>query len=345
MTVHLEDTTADAVSFGIGAERFAQGSGVVGRVLTCVIVADESDQSDAMRAAVGAARLHPCRILVAIPRPARGAARLDAAITVGGGDGLGEVVELRMSGPLAHHVESVVLPLLVPDSPTVVWWPGTPPAVPSQDPVGALARRRITDSAMASRPLAALELRRQSYVAGDTDLAWTRATPWRALLAAALDQPHDPVVSVRVESQAPNPSGALLAAWLRRSLRVPVRLATSRGPGITAVTITTTGGDIAVSRPDGRVATIARPGFPDREAALHRRTTEMLIAEELRRLDPDEIYGETLAALADPEAVAPGLARRALAVTSGSAATAAKAPAAARARTKGAAESRRRATP
>jgi glucose-6-phosphate dehydrogenase assembly protein OpcA len=313
MTVHLEDTTADAVSFAIGAERFAQGSGVVGRVLTCVIVAEEADQSDAVRAAVGAARLHPCRILVAIPRPARGSPRLDAAITVGGGDGLGEVVELRMSGPLAHHVESVVLPLLVPDSPTVVWWPGTPPAVPSQDPVGALAKRRITDCAAAARPLAALELRRLSYAAGDTDLAWTRTTPWRALLAATLDQPHGPVASIRVESQASNPSGVLLAAWLRRTLRVPVRLAASRGPGITAVTITTAGGDIAVSRPDGRVATIARPGFPDREAALHRRTTEMLIAEELRRLDPDEIYGETLAALADPDPVAPN---KALTVTS-----------------------------
>jgi glucose-6-phosphate dehydrogenase assembly protein OpcA len=45
------------------------------------------------------------------------------------------------------------------------------------------------------------------------------------------------------------------------------------------------------------VATVTRPGFPDREAALHRRTTEGLIAEELRRLDPDDIYGETLEAL------------------------------------------------
>jgi hypothetical protein len=45
------------------------------------------------------------------------------------------------------------------------------------------------------------------------------------------------------------------------------------------------------------VATVSRPGFPDREAALHRRTTEGLIAEELRRLDPDDIYGDTLAAI------------------------------------------------
>ncbi|MEO6821264.1 MAG: glucose-6-phosphate dehydrogenase assembly protein OpcA, partial [Candidatus Nanopelagicales bacterium] len=221
---------------------------------------------------------------------------------------------------------SVVLPLLVPDSPTVVWWPGTPPPVPSQDPVGALAQRRITDCAAVPRPLAALELRRQSYVAGDTDLSWTRTTPWRALLASVLDQPHEAIESVRVECQSSNPSGVLLAAWLRRALALPVQLVASRGPGVTAVTVTTTGGDIAVSRPDGRVATISRPEFPDREAALHRRTTEMLIAEELRRLDPDEIYGETLAALADPQAAAPRKSSKSSAAPAGPSAPPAKAP-------------------
>jgi glucose-6-phosphate dehydrogenase assembly protein OpcA len=32
--------------------------------------------------------------------------------------------------------------------------------------------------------------------------------------------------------------------------------------------------------------------------ALHRRDTDDLIAEELRRLEPDEVYAETLRALA-----------------------------------------------
>jgi glucose-6-phosphate dehydrogenase assembly protein OpcA len=304
MTVHLEDTDAGAVSVAIAAERFAQGASAVGRVLTCVIVAGESDQSDAVRAAVGAARLHPCRILVAIPRPARGPARLDAAITVGGHDGLGEVVELRMRGPLARHLESVVLPLLVPDSPTVVWWPSTAPAVPSQDPVGALAERRITDSASAARPIVALEQRATSYAAGDTDLAWTRTTPWRAVLAAALDQAHDPVRAAQVDCQGSNPSGLLLASWLRLSLQVPVRLVPSRGPGVTGVTLHTAGGELTVHRPDGRVATIIRPGFLDREVALRRRTTDALLAEELRRLDPDEVYGLTLQTMTQVEVAA-----------------------------------------
>ena len=304
MSQRLEDTDAGAVAMAIASERFLQGSSAIGRVLTLVIVGDESSAADATKAAVGASREHPCRILVAIPRPGRGPARLDAEISVGGVDGLGEVVELRMRGPLAAHTVSVVLPLLVPDAPVVVWWPGAAPAVPAQDPMGRLAQRRITDSGAASRPVSALAGRFAGYTDGDTDLAWTRITPWRALLASALDQPFDPVTSAAVHVARSNPSGPLLAAWLRHGLKVPVTVAASRGPGITAVTLHSDGGEITVHRPDGRVATVSQPGFTDRQAALPRRTLEELIAEELRRLDADEVYGEALGNLAAQQELA-----------------------------------------
>ena len=297
MSVRLDDTTASAVGTAISAERFRQGSSAVGRVLTLVIIADEASQADAVRAAAEAAREHPCRILTAIPRPGRGPARLDAEITVGGADGLGELAELRLRGPLSHHVASVVLPLLVPDAPVVVWWPGNAPDDVAADPVGRLAQRRITDAAESSRPVRAIETRRTAYTAGDTDLAWTRITPWRALVASSLDQPFERITAASVSAQRSNPSGLLLASWLQRGLGVPVAVHHSRGPGITGVTIHTEGGDISITRPDGRVARMVRPGFPDREASLQRRSIEGLIAEELRRLDPDEVYGETLDAL------------------------------------------------
>ena len=46
------------------------------------------------------------------------------------------------------------------------------------------------------------------------------------------------------------------------------------------------------------MATLTRPGQPDRHVALQRRDIAELLAEELRRLDPDEIYGEALASVA-----------------------------------------------
>jgi hypothetical protein len=57
---------------------------------------------------------------------------------------------------------------------------------------------------------------------------------------------------------------------------------------------TTPEGDIKITRSDGRTAALAWPGRIDRMVALHRRDTTELLAEELRRLDPDEVYAETL---------------------------------------------------
>jgi glucose-6-phosphate dehydrogenase assembly protein OpcA len=72
----------------------------------------------------------------------------------------------------------------------------------------------------------------------------------------------------------------------------------SGGPGITEVRFAVTDGDITIARPDGRTATLSRPGHHERRVALHRRDTAELMAEELRRLNPDEVYGETLARFA-----------------------------------------------
>src|SRR5690349_18016062 len=161
-------------------------------VLTLVIVTDETSQYDAVRAANEAAREHPCRVLVVITRRPTAASRLDAEIRVGE-TSPGETVLLRMYGPLGQHADSVVAPLLLPDTPVVTWWPGLPPLSPAEDPMGALAQRRITDAAAADAPRDTLTKLAAGYHPGDTDLSWTRATPWRSLLAATMDQPSGPV--------------------------------------------------------------------------------------------------------------------------------------------------------
>jgi hypothetical protein len=68
----------------------------------------------------------------------------------------------------------------------------------------------------------------------------------------------------------------------------------SPGPGITAARLHTEDGDIAIDRADGRVARYSIPFQPERTVALKRRETSELLAEELRRLDPDEIYARTV---------------------------------------------------
>jgi len=301
--IRLDDTTGNAVAAAIASERARMGSSTTGMVLTLLVMAQEETQSDAVAAASEAAREHPMRILVFIPRKGRESHRLDAEIRVGGDDGPGEIAVLRLRGQLAAHAGSVAIPLLLPDTPVVAWWPGAAPDVPGDDPIGRHAIRRITDARSATRPQAFLELRRLGYQPGDTDLAWTRCTPWRSMLAAALDQPTPPVISADVACERGNPSGPLLAAWLHHALGVPVELRVARAPGISEVRLSTDEGVVSLSRPDGRKATLTRPGQSPATVALARRSLAELLAEELRRLDPDEVYADALLGL--PDIVAP----------------------------------------
>ncbi|MFP8906247.1 glucose-6-phosphate dehydrogenase assembly protein OpcA [Streptomyces atacamensis] len=299
MNIDLTDTTSGRINAALVRARRAMGSPAVGMVLTLVIVTDEGSHYDALKAASDASKEHPSRILVVVRRPGRSprdraTARLDAEVRVGGETGTGETVLLRLHGELANHAHSVVLPLLLPDAPVVLWWPADPPEYPSKDPLGALAQRRITDAAETEDPVAALRGRAAAYAPGDTDLAWTRVTLWRSVLAAALDQKQTRVTRAVVEGEEYNPSSELLALWLADRLGVPVERVLSGGPGITAVRLATDEGDICLDRGDGSLATLSVPGQPDRSVALHRRSTAELIAEELRRLDPDETYARAV---------------------------------------------------
>lgn len=293
MTIDLTDTSTGAIAEALTDARSRLGGAALGMVLTLVVETDEAAQYDAMRAANQAGREHPCRVLGVITRRPNAESRLDAEIRVGEGSP-GETVLLRMYGPLGQHADSVVAPLLVPDVPVVTWWPGRPPGAPSESPLGTLAQRRVTDTASEDEAQHTLGTLARSYKPGDTDFSWSRLTPWRTLLAATFDVPHPRVLRAEVLAEAGNPSGDILAAWLSVRIGIPVRRGVSGGPGITDVKFDTERGQIGLSRHDGRTATLSRTGEPDRRVALHRRDQAELLAEELRRLDPDDVYAESL---------------------------------------------------
>jgi glucose-6-phosphate dehydrogenase assembly protein OpcA len=56
-------------------------------------------------------------------------------------------------------------------------------------------------------------------------------------------------------------------------------------------------GIVELHRPDGRVGTLTQPGQPTRRIALQRRSNPECLVEELRRLDPDEVYEASLGGL------------------------------------------------
>ena len=295
--IELTDTTSSKIAAEFIRSRTRAGSPAMGMVMTLIIVAPEDDATEALVAAKRASREHPSRVLGVILGDARGTGHVNAQ--VGSGDGWGgEIAVIRLKGEVVKHAESVVLPLLLPDSPVAIWWPTTAPADPAADPLGNLAQRRITDSAGVPRGKSTAMLRQcQAYAPGNTDLSWTRLTPWRALLAAALDQHPLKVTGAKVTAERISPSADLLVAWLCDRLKVKVKRGNSAGPGITEVTMDTREGPIRISRADGRLATFTSPHRPDRPVALKRREIPALLAEELRRLDEDDAYARTAAKL------------------------------------------------
>ena len=291
--IELTNTNSSEIAAEFVRARIKAGSPAMGMVMTLIIVVDEGGAHDAMEAARKASREHPARVLGVIPRDARGEAVINAQVGIGE-SWSGETALIRLKGEVVKHAESVVLPLLLPDSPVAIWWPENPPADPAADPLGSLAQRRITDAAAVTRGKSkALHTLCANYAKGNTDLAWTRITPWRALLAAALDQQPLKVRRASVTAERISPSADLLQAWLSDRLHVDVDRETSRGPGITEVVMDTKEGPIRISRLDGKLATFSSPGRPDRPVALKRRELPDLLAEELRRLDEDDIYRDT----------------------------------------------------
>ncbi len=297
MIVNLPGTTTNDVNKKITGLREEGGALTLSRVLTLVIALKGGDGlEDSIEAANFASREHPCRVIVVLPGDEEAAdPSLDAEIRVGADAGAGEVVVLRLNGELAKHASSVVLPFLLPDTPVVAWWPVESPAVPAEDPLGQLAIRRITDATNSSDPLAAIKSRLKSYTTGDTDLAWSRITYWRALLASALDQgPFEPVESALVSGLKDEPALDVLAGWLASRIDGTVR----RAVGELKVELHRRSETVTLSRPQtGVTATLTRTSRPEALIPLARRDAKECLAEDMRRLDADEIYFEALAGI------------------------------------------------
>ncbi|HWR84648.1 MAG TPA: glucose-6-phosphate dehydrogenase assembly protein OpcA [Rhodoglobus sp.] len=303
MIVDLPNTTSSQISKTLVKIREEGGAVALGRVLTLIISTRLGEEEEAIEAANDASREHPMRVLV-VSSGSDGEresadARVDAQIRVGGDAGASEVVIVRAYGDAATDPESLVTGLLLPDAPVVAWWPAEHPDVVSQSALGRIAQRRITDAAATSNPTRSLEAIAASYAPGDTDFAWTRLTLWRAQLAAVLDQPpYEPVTGIEVHGAADSPSTFLLAAWLHLQLDVPVQLeitSKSHGSsGIQGVKLHRDGGTISLERNTPSVATLVQPNQPTHDISLPRRSLRDCLAEELRRLDPDELFGDVM---------------------------------------------------
>jgi len=309
MIIELPATSSAAVARALVDLREQYGAVALGRVLTLVVLADGADVEQAITAANHASHEHPLRVIVVRRSDVDDERRhghadrphLDAQVRLGGDAGASEVVLLSAAATLTDDVSSLVTPLLLPDAPIVAWWAGEAGAHPVETTIGAMAHRRITDAASCHAPLVAIRDRAESYRAGDGDLTWARLTLWRAALAGAMDvvasRGDVPGVSVvEVHGSSSSASVDLLGAWLAWALRTSALVRRVPGHGVSAVRIGFDDGtDLVLERAaEAEVAQLSVPDQPTRPVALAPRSDADCLAEELRRLEPDEVYGEVL---------------------------------------------------
>ena len=238
----------------------------LGRVLTLLIVADESDADEAIEAANDASRQHPCRIIVD-RRPATGAARAGWTPRSGSaatpGPARWSCCACTAPSPTTATASSSRCCCRTPRSSP--GGRGDAPADVSADPIGAMAQRRITDAAEAAQPARRCSAGRRPT--GPATPTWPGpGSPSGAACSRrrSTSRRTSRSPSATVTGGSDSPSTDLLAGWLALTLRCPVTRARTRaGTGMVSVRLERRSGDIDLVRPDGVVATLAQPGQPD----------------------------------------------------------------------------------
>lgn len=297
----LENTNTVDIAVELNTIKVDAGSVTLGRVLTLLAVVPHADDvEDAIATAATTSRAHPCRVVVIVHDEQAEAScdsRLDAEIRVGEDEGASEVVVLYPKGGACEDLDTLVMPLLLADTPVVVWWPEDGPDSPQEHPLGNLATRRITDSRRNDNPVDYLERLALNYHPGDTDLAWAGITLWRALAVTLVqERPHGEITAAKVRGNLDQPAMHLMAGWLAVQLDISVELEAVDGARtLTEVVLQRADGELIISRPDGEsVATLSHPNRQDQRVNLPRRSVADCLTEDLRRLDPDDMYAQVV---------------------------------------------------
>jgi glucose-6-phosphate dehydrogenase-like protein OpcA len=221
----------------------------------------------------GLAERHPSRTIVLFPHPDDDDG-LDGDVQVEcfpSGDGrqvCTETIRIRLNGNRATAPASVVQPLLLPDLPAFLRWRGLPPfgAPEFESLIGVVDRLVVDSTEWPDLPESYRGLVDVFDRVVVSDIAWTRTSRWRAMLASLWPGIRD-VKKIRVtgtEAQA-----HLLAGWLRSRLEHQVELEHESADRLVGVDI------------DGEPAPFP-PGDPPTGADV--------LSEELDTFDRDRIY-------------------------------------------------------
>jgi len=233
---------ADAVTLAAGGQIISRNS-----VMTLVVIARGDEQSNYVaRAIEGLTGQHPSRSIILALHPEEALGSISASVSIhshspnyGASQVRAEQIMIHVRGNATQHIPSVVLPLLLTEMPTFVWWTGS---LPNDSGIKALLEasdRSIIDSAdftdteqELSYLIDLINDQGNPHVSRSafSDFNWTRIRAWRELTAQFFDAPRfrsylEGVERVEIEfasdnANKPNATQAYLyAGWLASRLK------------------------------------------------------------------------------------------------------------------------------
>ena len=239
-------------------------------VLNMIVVTDEESAKEITESVSRLAGRHPARAVVFIADP-EGESNIDIGLSAfcharggGGAQVCAEQITIHAEGPPATHLASLAGPLLIPDLPVFLWYPGAfSPRSPEFAAMAELADRVIVDSAASDdhetclREITALVEDPATPAIGD--LQWVGISPWRSLLADTFGAPERAGELEKIERveilYAPGGENRalLLLGWLASTLEWKPERARHNGGGQT----------VEFSSPSGGISVELSPDSPD----------------------------------------------------------------------------------
>jgi glucose-6-phosphate dehydrogenase assembly protein OpcA len=309
----------------LGKQGQAEGGAGVLRActLTLVVLAEESDDAMALGETIAALMPeHPARTIVVRLSGAGERAlaeRVYAQCWMPFGERRQiccEQIEIAASDAALADLPSVVLPLVAPDLPVIVWSRSARLfEMPVFEAIARMAAKTIVDSAGFADPVDAIGrlagAARRGLVLGD--LAWTRLTRWREMLARLFENRDHLAKLARVSSVRVTFGGGLatsawyMGAWIVDALKdagVSARVVVGAGRGPVAgvppaplnVELAGEGFRVELARRDDRL--IITVDAASDCTNLPQPNDYLLMREELGIVRRDAVFERTLASAA-----------------------------------------------
>jgi glucose-6-phosphate dehydrogenase assembly protein OpcA len=300
----------------LGSDQKESGGVLRACAMTLLVVAENEDAAQGVRRTLGGVMHdHPCRAIVLRLSPgAEMEARVFAECWLPSGSQkqiCAEGIELTSDAAHLDEAAQLMLPLIVPDLPVVLWLHGGIAFAPNPgaNPLLKLAQKVIVDSGSAADAASGLAAVRalRSPTRRVADLAWTRLTGWRESLANAFTCNRSlAIASVRIQhAGAASTSVLYFERWMKRAIpSAAIKLEQAKlepvtgGEGLRAVILSGQGDAVTVAL-SGEEAIEMRVGDKHARTLLPSTSDEALLREELSIPDADPVYDGVLEAMSE----------------------------------------------